>query len=42
MGTYPRKCPRFSLAESKGYLSKNLRIRMLEIKGKQKGLELIF
>jgi len=41
-GTYPRKCPRFSLVKSNGYLCENWRIRMLKIKGKKKGLRLIF
>jgi len=31
-----------SLVKSKGYLGKNLRMRVLEIKGKQERLRLIF
>jgi len=36
MGTYPRKCPRFSLIISMGYFSESLRMRMLEINDKKK------
>jgi hypothetical protein len=41
-GTYPRKCPRFSLMKSIGYLGENWGMRMLGIKGKQRGSGLIF